>query len=395
VLVAVVVLIVLSGVYAAVQLTRSVPAPTLRPVAVPSRLGATGAPAVLPWPHDGEAAVAVAGLGSLGTAGPSRSLPIASLAKVMTALIVLRDHPLKVGQTGPKIAITAADQATYEAESAVGDSVAAVTAGERLSELQLLQALLIPSADNAASVLAHWDAGSDGAFVTKMNSVAAKLGMRASHYADPSGLSVATVGTAADQLRLAEAAAANPVLMGIVREPVLTLPDGSTVENYDTLLGHDGVVGIKTGSTIAAGGCFMFSAVRVIHGQTIEVLGVVLGQSSTPLITAALGASQALITRAFGAVHPVTVVPAGTTVAEITTPWAPPVPVRTTRAVSLLAVPGMTVHVSVKLNPGWRPGTAAPAATVTATAGNQSQHAFGVVAGPVPAAPARWRLQQL
>jgi D-alanyl-D-alanine carboxypeptidase (penicillin-binding protein 5/6) len=380
----------------AVQLMRSVPAPSLRPVAISSHLGVAGAPAVLPWPHDGEAAVAVTGFGSLGTSGPSNPVPIASVAKVMTALIVLHDHPLQPGQPGPTIVISAADQATYAAERAVGDSVAAVTAGERLSELQLLQALLIPSADNAASVLARWDAGSDGAFVNKMNSLGAQLGMHATHYADPNGLSAATVGTAADQLRLAEAAAANPVLMSIVRQPVLSLPDGTAVENYDALLGHDGVIGIKTGSTIASGGCFMFAADRPVNGQSIEVLGVVLGQSSTPLIAAALNASQALIRQAFGAVRPVTVVPAGTTVAEITTPWASPVPVRTTRAVSLLAVPGMSVHVSVKLNPGWRPGdAAAPAATVTATAGKQTQHAFGVVTGPVPAAPVRWRLEQL
>jgi D-alanyl-D-alanine carboxypeptidase (penicillin-binding protein 5/6) len=231
-----------------------------------------------------------------------------------------------------------------------------------------------------------------------MNSMAAKLGMRASHYADDSGLAARTVGTARDQLVLAEAAAANPVLMSIVRQPVVTLPDGTALSNYDTLLGHDGVIGIKTGSTLASGGCFMFAADRVAGGQRVEVLGVVLGQRSTPLIGAALSASRTLIGPALAAVHSVTVLPAGTTVAQVVTAWGSPVPVKTTGALTLMTVAGTTVHLTVALKSIGHLASA-PAgsvgATVTATAGHQTQTVSAVTAGPVPPTSVRWRLERL
>jgi D-alanyl-D-alanine carboxypeptidase (penicillin-binding protein 5/6) len=342
--------------------------------------------------------VALAGFGLLGSSGPARPVPIASLAKVMAALVVLQDHPLRPGQAGPSIPITAADEAIYRSESAVGDSVTPVTAGEQLSELQLLETLLIPSADNVAPVLARWDAGSDAAFVAKMNATAARLGMGATHYADENGLSTSTVGTALDQLRLAEAAAANAVLMSIVRQPALTLPDGTTLRNYDSLLGRNGVIGIKTGSTTAAGGCFMLAARGVVPGRAVEVLGVVLGQHSSPLIGSALNASQALIRPALAAVRSFVVVPAGATVGQVVSSWGPPVPVRTTRAISVVALAGMTVHLTVHLT-GSRPAALSransPVGAVTASVGEQSETVPAVTVSAVPAAPLRWRLERL
>jgi D-alanyl-D-alanine carboxypeptidase (penicillin-binding protein 5/6) len=392
-----VLLVALAGIYAGVQLTRSVPRPQLRSVtSSSSSLTVPGPLPALPWPRQGEAAVALAGLGTLGSSGPVRPVPIASLAKVMTALVVLHDHPLRPGQSGPAITMTAADHAAYAAEAAVGDSVAPVSAGERLTELQLLEALLIPSADNVASVLGRWDRGSDAAFVARMNSTAAALGMRATHYADENGLSARTAGTAMDQLRLAEAAAADPTLMSIVRQPTLTLPDGTTLQNYDTLLGHDGVIGIKTGSTIASGGCFMFAAERKVGGRTVEVLGVVLGLHSRPLIASALDASRSLIDPALAALRSFTAVPAGATVAQVVTPWAAPVPVKTTKAITFLAVPGTPVHVIVKLNGQWQGSIPAgrPAGTVSVNGGGQTATVAAVTSGAVPGAPLRWRLER-
>jgi D-alanyl-D-alanine carboxypeptidase (penicillin-binding protein 5/6) len=315
----------------------------------------------------------------------------------MTALVVLHDHPLRLGQAGASLRISPADEALYRAESAVGDSVTPVTAGERLTELELLEMLLIPSADNVAPVLARWDAGSDAAFVARMNSTATRLGMRATHYSDADGLSSKTVGTALDQLKLTEAAAANPALMSIVRQPAATLPDGTTLRNYDTLLGRNGVIGIKTGSTTAAGGCFMLAARGVVKGRSVEVLGVVLGQHSSPLIGAALRASQALISPALAALRTFTAVPAGTTVAEVVSRWASPVSVKTARAISLVALPGMTVHLAVKLTGSRWPASRAAGstvATVTGSVGGQSETVPAVTTAAVPKAPLRWRLKR-
>jgi hypothetical protein len=130
----------------------------------------------------------------------------------------------------------------------------------------------------------------------------------------------------------------------------------------------------------------------------VEVLGVVLGQHSSPLIGAALRASQALISPALAGLRTFTAVPAGTTVAQVVSPWASPVSVKTTRAISLVAVPGMTVHLAVKLTGGRWPASRAAGstvATVTATVGGQSETVPAVTTAAVPGAPLRWRLKRL
>jgi D-alanyl-D-alanine carboxypeptidase (penicillin-binding protein 5/6) len=231
-----------------------------------------------------------------------------------------------------------------------------------------------------------------------MNAMAAALGMRASYYADAGGVSSATVSTAADQLRLAEAAAANPVLMSIVRQPQLSLPGGLPLSNYDTLLGQDGVVGIKTGSTFAAGGCFMFAADGTVAGQHVQVVGVVLGQGGASLITSALDASRALIASVLAALHPVTALPAGTAVAEISTPWAPAVTVITSKAVTALHFGQMAVRYVVNADKGpvASPLAAgAQVATVTVTAGDYVATVPAVTAHPTQKPSLRWRLERL
>jgi serine-type D-Ala-D-Ala carboxypeptidase (penicillin-binding protein 5/6) len=389
-------LVVVAAVLVGVQARRAVPKPVLHQ-ALPAATTVVAPVPVLPWPHSGEAAVAVAGIGTVGSAGPSTPVPIASLAKVMAAVVVLRDHPLAAGESGPEITITAADQAIYQADQAAGDSVAPVVAGESLSELQLLEALLVPSADNLAPVLATWDAGSQAAFVAKMNDEASTLGLHATHYADVDGVSPSTVSTATDQLRLAEAATAIPVLMSIVRQPQVSLPNSPLLSNYDTVLGDDGIVGIKTGSTTEAGGCFMFAADGTAAGRHVQVLGVVLGQTGTPLITAALDASRALIGPVLAALHPVTALPAGTIVGQISTPWSPPIPVTTARAVTVLHFGPLPVRTVVNpdLNPiPVRLPSGTQVATVTVTAGGQSQTVAARISQPTVAPSWRWRLER-
>src|SRR5205814_7710540 len=127
-------------------------------------------------------------------------------------------------------------------------SIVPIVAGEELTELQALQALLLPSANNVAAVLARWDAGSEARFVARMNATAQSLGMSHTRYTDPSGFDDATVSTAADQVRLIDRAMRVPVFAGIVATPSATLPVAGTVHNTNTLLGHDGFVGVKTGS---------------------------------------------------------------------------------------------------------------------------------------------------
>jgi D-alanyl-D-alanine carboxypeptidase (penicillin-binding protein 5/6) len=246
------------------------------------------------WPAAGQAAFEAGD--SAVRAGPNQHpAAIASLAKVMTAYLVLRDHPLEPGEAGPAITLTDADVADTDRRGAREESVVPIEAGERLTELQALQALLLPSANNVAVVLARWDAGSEERFVARMNATARSFGMTGTRYTDPSGYDEGTVSTAVDQLRIVERAMRLPVFASVVATPSATLPVAGTVRNTDTLLGRDGFVGIKTGSDDAAGGCFAFRAVRSVEGRRTTITGVVMGQPGDDRIGGALAAAAAMV----------------------------------------------------------------------------------------------------
>jgi len=257
------------------------------------------APPSTVWPADGQAAVQVGQ--SQVQAGPNQHpAPIASVAKVMTAYLVLGDHPLAPGQDGPTITLTDADVADTDRRRRQQESVVPIAAGEQLTLRQALQALLLPSANNIAAVLARWDAGSADRFVARMNATARSLGMTHTRYTDPSGYDDATVSTAADQVRIVDRAMRLPMFASIVATPSATLPVAGTVHNTNTLLGHDGFVGVKTGSTAAAGGCFAFRAIRGIDGKRTTITGVVLGQPGDNQIAAGLAAADAMVDRIAG-----------------------------------------------------------------------------------------------
>ncbi|ACU74645.1 peptidase S11 D-alanyl-D-alanine carboxypeptidase 1 [Catenulispora acidiphila DSM 44928] len=252
------------------------------------------------WPAHGQAAFIETGQSRV-QAGPNQhAAPIASVTKVMTAYLVLRDHPLRAGQDGPALTLTDADVADTAQRRSQDQSIVPVAAGEHLTERQALQALLLPSANNIAVVLARWDAGSVDQFVARMNATAQSLGMRDTRYTDPSGFDEATVSTAVDQVQIVARAMRLPVFADIVAMPSAALPVAGTVANTDTLVGHDGFVGVKTGSDDAAGGCFAFQAVRTIGGKQTTITGVVLGQPGANQIAAGLMAAKALVDRIAG-----------------------------------------------------------------------------------------------
>ena len=310
-----------------VQLVRPMPKITLR-TSLPSTFTVGGARVNLPWPGAGQSAVAIENVGAMGSAGATSPQPIASLAKMMTALVVLRRHPLPVGESGPTLTMTAADVATYQHDLAGGQSVLQVAAGEKLTEQQLLQGMLIPSGNNIASLLATWDAGSMAAFVHRMNATARRLGMRDTHYADASGVQPGTVSTAADQLLVAEADMRIPAFRAIVAMPQATLPVANTVFNVNYFLGHGGIIGIKTGTTSESGGCYVAAAYRTVDGHQVLVLAAVLGQGGVQPLLAALNAGLNLINAAGRVLTITNAVKAGTIAGELIVPWSHPVQVR-------------------------------------------------------------------
>jgi serine-type D-Ala-D-Ala carboxypeptidase (penicillin-binding protein 5/6) len=322
---------------------------------VPQTVRLSGSDPRPAWPTQGQAAISVAHVGSLGTSPDAAPEPTASLAKVMTAYLILEKHPLRGHGDGFQLTVSATDAADYRADVAQGQSTAAVQAGETLTERQLLEALLIPSGDNIAQILAVYDAGSISAFVTKMNATARRLGMKGTTYTDPSGFLSSTVSTAADQLRIFTAAMRSAAFRTIVSMPEVTLPVAGTVHNYDPLLaqGYDG----KTGSDSAAEGCLAFFKTERVAGRQLTVVGVVMGQGEGSDTSAILAAAGEAAERLVGSVTPAlkvhTVLTAHSRVVVARSADDHQVPGRSVAALRVIGWGGIRVHLETTTeNPG-------------------------------------------
>jgi D-alanyl-D-alanine carboxypeptidase len=271
------VVVLLAIIFAVVQALRPLPSPTLA-LSAKDTFTFDGANAGLPWPDEGQGWMDVDGIGTMSHFGEQKPVAIGSVAKTMTAYIILRDHPLKPGQEGPKIKID--EQAEKEGgyDTSGESTLNTVKAGDYLTEKQALSAVMIPSANNIARLLARWDAGSEQAFVKKMNATAKELGMTNTTYTDPSGLTKTTVSTAQDQVKLGHAVVKVPALIAITSAASWTDPSGRYWPNYNELPYTMGAIGIKTGTTTAAGGNLLFASRKEVGGQTVTVVGAILAQ---------------------------------------------------------------------------------------------------------------------
>ncbi|WP_426368587.1 D-alanyl-D-alanine carboxypeptidase family protein [Streptomyces sp. E-08] len=255
-------------------------------------------PTDLPWPTEGQSSAEVEGLGSLGTRGEQAPVPIASITKVMTAHVILTSHPMAADEQGATV--TADQQAADESYSPT-ESTAPLVAGRDYTQRELLELMMLPSGNNVARLLARWDAGSQEEFAEKMNETASKLGMDRTTYTGASGIEPSTQSTATDQLKLARAVMKNEAFRKIVATPTVTAPGvGVQIRNSNKLLGQDGVIGLKTGSSTPAGGNLMWAATQEVAGTSRLILGVVLhqqaGTNPTQAMAAAFDASRTLIT---------------------------------------------------------------------------------------------------
>ncbi|BDH03267.1 hypothetical protein HEK131_04940 [Streptomyces seoulensis] len=339
----VILLVVILGV---VQATRPLPQPSLALTAKDSYTF-EGGKADIPWPADGQAALDVQGIGSFGSSGSGKPVPIASVAKVMTAYLILRDHPLKSGAEGPKINI----DKTAQAQSKAGqESTVDVTEGDKITQREALEGVLIASANNVARLLARWDAGSEKAFVAKMNEAAEGLGMDGTTYTDPSGLTNSTVSTASDQVKLAKAAMEMPAFREVAAMMSYTDYKGTYHSNWNQLVGHNGVVGIKTGTTTSALGNLVFAAKQDVDGETRMIIGAVLRQPPSKrdnsILSAAMDSSDALIRAAQGALKSETVLKKGTVVGYVDDGLGGQTPVEVTEDVKAAGWAGLKVRLS-------------------------------------------------
>jgi D-alanyl-D-alanine carboxypeptidase (penicillin-binding protein 5/6) len=310
-------------------------------ISLPAQTTIAGTPPLLPWPAVGSAALGVSGLGALGYSGDDQPVPMASVAKVMTALVILDDKPLKLGEQGPTITITDQDVQTYQTDKAQQQSVVEVQAGESLTEFQALEGLLIPSGNNLAETLARWDATTVPAFVVKMNQKAKKLGLTNTKFDDPAGVSPQTIGTARELMALGIAAMKEPALAQIVRMPQAQLPVAGRVYNVNAALGQAGIVGIKTGSGLNLGANFLFAAQIIVKNFTLTIYGCVMGQ---PTLAIAFSTAKALVTAISSVLTVKKEITKNQRVGSYVTPWGPSADLIATYDVDLVEWPGMILR---------------------------------------------------
>lgn len=301
------------------------------------------------FPEQGQSAVGTDTFGVIAASPDQASIPIASVAKIMTAYTVLQTHPLQPGQEGPSLTITAEDVAGYKYAVQNNHSYLPVALGNTLTERQLLQGLMLPSGNNIADTLGRWVSGTNEAFVQKMNETAKALEMTNTHYADASGADEATVSNAVDQVKMAQAAMQDPAFREIVAMPQAVIPGAGKVYNVNSMLGKHGIVGIKTGSGVIAGGNFVSAAPIVNGSEKHYIIAAVLGsRKPNQNLKSALEENAKLLDQIRPQFKTFTLEPPADGFGKIITPWHTESELTVNEPIQVFGYPGMKVEYSIE-----------------------------------------------
>jgi len=364
-------------------------------VGQPATLSApTAAAPSLKWPGSGQAALGAVGYGIVAESGAQTTAPMASIAKVITALTVLQAKPLKIGEQGPLLRIGEADIQAYDDYVALGGSVVPVNIDETISEYQALQAMLLPSANNMADTLGRWAYGSVDAFLAHANRLAASLQLSQTHMADAGGLSASTKSTPHDLVMLGLAALRSPVLSEIVAQKTATIPVAGKIDNVNGLLGQNGVNGIKTGNTDEAGGCLLFSSVQAFsNGQPLILVGAIMGDTS---LGAAARDSLALINSSLPGFRVITALKRHAVVGNYSTPWDSSASAIVSSDINLPVWSNQPPHYQVNLQPvAWSVNKGSMVGSVSVTSGGVTQTVPIVLRDNLAAPTLGWRLSHV
>ncbi len=317
------VLLGLVGGYVGYALTAPLPAATgdaTPPTAQP------GPAAKIVLPVDGAYALSVAGGeeflgpdgGALSTVSADDPQPMASITKVITALVILDAKPLAgPDDPGPTITFSKADHDLYDAYYVRGATIAAMPTGSTMSLHDALEMMLVISATNYADAVSTWAFGSRSAFLRAAKDWLAANGFARTTVVEPTGLDPRSVSTPSELIALGKLAMANPVIASIVAMSALDVPGFEGQGNTNTLLGVDGIRGVKTG-TLETANLLFSSQLDVGVGEPLQLTGVVLGAYSRDSIDGEVRAWLDSIRAGF---HEVTVNERGATIGTYTTPW--------------------------------------------------------------------------
>ncbi len=313
-----------AGGYAAITLNSPIGAAAStvhRPeVAVP-------AAAALVLPPEGESAISVSGAdaylgasasGILASAGGDAPLPIASISKLITAMVVLDHKPLGATGTGPTITFDKTAHALYDKYYLLNATIAAMPTGSTMSEHDAIETMLVVSACNYAEAVSTWAFGSQAAFLSATKRWLAAHGMPHTTMVAPTGIDPHNTSTPSDMIALGKLAMADPVIAAIVAKTSLDVPSLQGLPSTNDLLGTDGINGIKTG-TLGDNSELLYSALIPVGApQPLTVIGVVLGGDGRSAVDAAV---RNLLDSLKSGFHSVPLGQAGQVVGTYSTPW--------------------------------------------------------------------------
>jgi D-alanyl-D-alanine carboxypeptidase (penicillin-binding protein 5/6) len=323
-----------------------------------------GAPARIEWPSQAAAAVGVVGRpGLLAGQRQTDSVPTASMAKAVTALVIVSKKPLAgPDDPGPMIRFTVGDKRIQQKVVDDGGSWASVTPGVAMSERQALETMLLPSANNYAISLARWAFGSESDFRAAANAWLAAHRLRGTHLDDATGLSPKTRSTPTDLVEIAKLLRENSALSAIVAMPRAEIPGAGVQENRNILLGVAGIDGIKTGNTPQAGFCLLFSTTLHLGGQSRVIVGVVAGE---PDFTTLFHDVTRLVESVRSGFHLLDLTGPGKRFGDYDTPWGQHAALVAPARMTMITWSDTPVTVRVTARPVTSAGRATQVGTVT------------------------------
>ena len=312
---------------------------------------------------------------------------IASITKVVTALLVLDRLPLALGEQGPDYHFTSADRSRYYGYLSRGESALNVPVGGTLTEYQMLEGMLIGSANNYADRLAGDIWSTDAVFASAARAWLDAHGVPGLTIVEPTGFNSRNIGSAAALIPLAQKALANPVIAEIVAKTSTDLPGAGHVENTNKLLADPGVIGVKTGSLDRFN---LLAAKNVTIGTTpVRLYADVLGQ---PDDNGRVEATRALFAELEAELQTEPSVAKGTTVGIVDTVWGEHADVVTDADAEVVLWNGGAGAVSSTFDLGEKRDKRDVVGSVTVTGPLDSSTVSAQLASDIKPPTAWWRL---
>lgn len=329
--------------------------------------------------------------GTWSATGTGEPLPIASITKLITALVILDASPLaSADDPGPTITFGKADHDLYDQYYVQGATIAPMPTGTSMSLHDALAVMLIPSASNYADALSSRIFGSQSAFLSATRAWLASHGLTGTTVTEPTGISPRNTSTPADLLAIAKLAAAHPAIARIVATPSVSIPGAGQLINTNALLGTAGITGLKTGNLGEGTHSLLYTAtLDVGAADPLAITGVVLGGSSRESVNATVIAELESIRSGF---HQVPVASEGQEIGTISTPWGSTATLVIGEDASIFTWSDTPIELTMDIDtpPTYRDGTAV--GTVTWTAGPNTVTAPVTIAGTIDPPTEWWRL---